>query len=81
MPTMEGKRCGMAQSFGLAAPPPLLRRGPLREWLCISARAAKLGAGGWALRQLASSVYSLPSAVRRLPCAVCRPPSAVVFCP
>ena len=43
-PTLEGKHRGMAQGFGLAAHPPLLRRGPLREWLCPSARAAKLGA-------------------------------------
>jgi hypothetical protein len=44
-PTLEGKHRGMAQGFGLAAHPPLLQRGPLREWLCLSARAAKLGAG------------------------------------
>jgi hypothetical protein len=46
-PTLVGDQLGMAQGFGLAAHPPLLRRSPLREWLCPSARAAKLGAGRW----------------------------------
>jgi hypothetical protein len=43
-PTLEGDQLGMAQGFGLAAHLPLLRRSPLRDWLCLSDRAAKLGA-------------------------------------
>ena len=44
-PTLEGNQRGMSQGFGLAAHPPLLRGDPSRDWLCPSARAAKLGAG------------------------------------